>query len=428
MTRADRSRRRPVPYSQTVRSAVGIAALIAASGAYADDALRAAAEALARDDYAAAIPHLEAALEDDPDNVNARFNLAFARQSTGGEDEAIRHYRFISQKQPDLVAARQNLAILLAGEGEFGEAAVEFAAVAAARPGDPAIPLLEADAWLRAGDAPAAAAAYRRALAADEASLDALVGLAGALAEAGRLVEAVPYYLRAAEADAAVGEALPDLARRLEQAGSAHDALELYRRYARNRPGDASVQEDVGIRLLESGNARAAAAALELAVAAEPSANRHAALAEALRQLGKRDAAREQLRLAAQAAPGDAGARVRYATALLREQDYDRAAQHFLAACEADPASQDAWNGLGLASFQLGNFAGALRALRESERLGPPPAASVYLKALAADRLQQYEDAQAAYRAFLALNPDMPDEAWKAEQRLVVIGKVLAKR
>ena len=55
-------------------------------------------------------------------------------------------------------------------------------------------------------------------------------------------------------------------------------------------------------------------------------------------------------------------------------------------------------------------------------------AASVYLKALGLDKLQQYEQAQTAYGTFLAMKPDMQDEVWKAEQRLKTIEKVLAKR
>ena len=417
-----------MPYSWNVRRIAGVALLFSALGAAADDDLRQAAAALQANDFAAAIPHLEAALEDEPGNVNARFNLAFACQSMGDDAAAIRHYRWIAGEQPELIPARQNLATLLMRAGEYGEAAREYAAVAADRPDDLQLQLLLADAHLRAGSAEASVAAYERALATNDSSMDALLGIAGALVEVGRLIESVPYYLRAAAADPKVENLLPGIADRLEQAGSDRDALELYRRYARNRPEDAAVQEDVGIRLLDVGNIHAAKAALERSVAAQPSAGRHAALAEAYRRGGDSAAAREQLRLAAQAQPGNAVFRVRYATAFLQEQDYERAAQEYLAAGEADPQNRDAWNGLALAAFQLDNFPIALRALEASEQAGPLPAASVYLRALAMDRLQMYEEARAAYRAFLELTPEMPDEVWKAQQRLLTIDKVLAKR
>ena len=392
------------------------------------DALRQAAEALDRNDYAAAIPHLESALASDPENVNARFNLAYAFQAAGDNESAVRHYRLVASQQPDLLPARQNLANLLMRSGRFSDAAEEYEAIAEARPGDTQILHLLATARREAGDPEAAARAFGSILEIDSASLEAVVGLAQALDAAGRLLEAVPYYLRAASTDPDLKELLPGIAGRLEEAGARQDALELYRRYARDRPDDAAVQEEIGIRLLEENNVRSATPALERSVAVEPTAQRHAALAEAYRRSGASDAAHHQLRLAAQAAPGDPEIRVRYANSLLKRKEFEHAAREYLAACEADPGHRDAWSGLAFAMFQLGNFPASLRAIQESEKLGPSPPATVYLKALGWDKLQQYEQAQDSYRAFLAMEPDMQDEVWKAQQRLKTIEKVLAKR
>jgi tetratricopeptide (TPR) repeat protein len=407
---------------------IGVAVFLCAAGALQADALREAAEALETNDYDGAIPHLEAALKEDPGNVNARFNLAYALQSTGDDDSAIRHYRMVVAHQPDLVHARQNLVTLLMRAGRFAEAAEEYEALGRLRPAGAPDLLLLAAAHREAGDAESAAEAYRRALDLESSSLDALVGLANALSDLGRLHESVPYYMQAAAIDAKFEGALLGIAERLERAGAKQDALELYRRYARSRPNDAAVQEQIGILLLEDGNLRAAVQALERAVSVAPGSERHAALAEAYRRAGDSDSAREQLRLAARASPEGAEARVRYANSLLQVQEYERAAREYLGACEADAGNRDAWNGLAFALFQLGNFPGSLRALRESESLGPPQAASVYLKALSLDKLQQYEQARAAYRAFLSLDSGMQDERWKAEQRLKAIQKVLAKR
>ena len=411
-----------------MRRSLGFAVFFLAATAAAADALRLAAEALERDDFAGAIPHLEAALEDDPGNANARFNLAYAYQSEGDDASAIRHYALIARAEPHLAAARQNLAALLMRAGRFAEAAAEYEALAQLLPPDASLLLLLAAAQREAGATDESAAAFARALDLDGSSLDALQGLASLLADAGRLREAVPYYLRAAALDAGLAEALPSIAARLRQEGATREALDLYRRYARSRPEDAAVQEEIGILLLEEGDAGAAARALVRAVAAEPRGERHTALAEAYRRTGDEAAAREQLRLAAAAAPGDAGARFRYASALLGIREYEQAAREYLAACEADPAARDAWNGLAFALFQLEDFAASLRALRQAEGLGPPRAASVYLKALCLDKLQQYEGARDAYRAFLSLDAGLQEEAWKAEQRLKTIERVLRQR
>ena len=402
--------------------ALCVAALLGA------DALREAAQALESNDFAGAIPHLEAALEDDPANVNARFNLAYARQATGDAASAIRHYQVIADQQPDLMPARQNLATLLMQAGKFADAALHYEAIAAAQPENRQALQLAASAHSQAGQSEQARAAFQRVLDIGGASLDATLGLASSLAELGRLHEAVPHYLRAAQLDPGVEDALLEIAKRLEESGFKDDALELYRRYARNRPDNAALQEEIGVLLLESGNLRAATQALERAVQLEAQPRRHAALGEAYRQAGKVEAAREQLSLAAKSAPSDAKARLRYANSLLQQQEYELASREYVASLEVDPGASDAWNGLAFAMYRLGNFPAALRALKESEKLGPPLPASVYLRALCQDSLQLYEEAQDSYRAFLALNADMQDETWKATERLKTIAKVLEKR
>ena len=408
---------------------IGVAfVLVFVSGPLGADALREAAEALARNDYAAAIPHLETALRDDPGNFNARFNLAYAYQESGDAEGAIGHYRRIVSEQPELVPARSNLAALLLRAERYAEAAGELAEIAAARPGDVGAQLAVAAALRQAGDLEAAVRAYRESVALDGTSLEALTGLAGTLDELGRLAEAEPYYRRAADQDPALEARLLDVADRLERAGSRREALALYRRFAERRPGNAEIQERIGHLLLEAGDARAAADSLERALAIEATADRHSALAEAYRQAGEADSARKHLQLAAEAAPGNARLRVRHANALLQIQDFERAAREYLAACEADPLARDAWNGLAFAMFQLENFQAALRALGHAESLGAPLPASVYLKALALDKLGLYDEAQAAYQAFLGADPGMQDEEWKATQRLKAIAKVLAKR
>jgi tetratricopeptide (TPR) repeat protein len=392
------------------------------------DALREAAQALESNDFAGAIPHLEAALEDDPTNVNARFNLAYARQATGDAASAIKHYQVIAKQQPDLMPARQNLATLLMQADRFADAALHYEAIAEAQPENRQALQLAASAHSQAGQAEQARAAFQRLSDIDGTSLEATLGLASSLAELGRLHEAVPHYLRAIQLDPSAEDALLEIAKRLEESGFKQDALELYRRYARNRPDDAAVQEEIGVLLLESGNLRAATQALERAVQLEPRSHRHAALGEAYRQAGKVEAAREQLSLAAKSAPGDAKVRLRYANALLQQQEYELASREYVASLEVDPGASDAWNGLAFAMYRLGSFPAALRALKEAEKLGPPLAASVYLRALCQDSLQLYEEAQDSYRAFLALSTDMQEETWKATQRLKTIAKVLEKR
>ena len=68
----------------------------------AEDALRDAAAALEREDYATAAPLLEKALQEDAENVDLRFNLAFAYTQLQRDAEAVDQYRKVltaNQKQ-----------------------------------------------------------------------------------------------------------------------------------------------------------------------------------------------------------------------------------------------------------------------------------------------------------------------------------------
>ena len=396
--------------------------------AIADDALREAAEALAKEDYKSAIPHLQSALQDDPKNFNARFNLAFAFQAEGNNEEAIRHYNQIAVQQPDLIPARQNLAILLLDAGLYADAIDDLESVTAAIPDDKSTFLALGFAHGKTGNPGASIAAYRQVLGLDPASLDAMLGLGAALVSAGRLSESVPVYLKAVEVDPSSDSILLELAETLESAGMHEDAMVLFRQYAATHSGDAYLQERIGMLLMNNNDAAAAIQPLSMAVEIEPNASRHALLAEAYRQTGEQVAFLKQLKAATLADPQDPVLLTRYATALLKGQNYENAMQQYMAAVRIDPQSQDAWNGLAFVMFQSENYPAVLHALEQSVKAGPPRPASIYLKALAQDKLQLYKEAQATYQGFLAMNPEMPDEEWKARERLKVIGKVLSRR
>ena len=421
----------PVPLihcnSAMLRLVALTASVLAVAGLSAND-LREAAESLQRNDFEGAVPHLRAALAEDPGNINARFNLAYALQATGDADGAIAQYALISEQQPHLIEARQNLATLLMQAERFAEAAEEYRAIAGAKPGDPSAGMLAAVALERSGQPSVAAEAYRSVLAAEPGSLDARHGLARSLDASGAVMEAVQEYLRLADSLPQAETALLDIAGRLEDSGRTAAALDLYRRHADRRPDDPAVHERLGLMLLEGAAPDEAARALERSVELEPTALRHSALAEAYRLSGDAAAAHEQLRMAADASPEDASARLRHASSLLQLQEFESSAREFLAAAEADPGLAEAWNGLAFAMYRLDNFAAALRALSESAKLGPAPPASVYLKAICQDNLQLYEEAQGSYRAFLEMEPEMEDETWKASQRLRTIEKILRKR
>ncbi len=399
-----------------------------ASLALADDALRDAAEALERNDFAAAIPHLEAALAEDSENINARFNLAYAYLQTADESNAIEHYKVIAATQPENVQARKNLAMLLMRGERPAEAAEHFAVIAAANPSDFSLHMAWADSLDKSNDLAGAVEPYKLAIELDKTSIDALLGLGYALARQERFSEAVPYYLRAAKIDPSVESMTLQLANEMEQRDQQTDALEIYRRYARNHPDDVAVQERIGMIFLERKRFEQAIEALGKAVAADPTAGNRAALAEAYAHIGDTERGVPQLREGVYADPASVELRVRYANGLLAMRQFKDAAQQYLAAAERKHDTIDAWNGLAFAMFQMEDFPTALKALGKSEQIAPLKAAATYLKALSQDKLQMYEEAKTSYETFLAMGPDMEDETWKAGERVKVINKVLQKR
>ena len=193
-------------------------------------------------------------------------------------------------------------------------------------------------------------------------------------------------------------------------------------------PDEVAVQEQVGFLLLNSGQADKAIEHLLAAATTSATPANLAALAQAYEMSDQREDAIKTWRNAIELDPLDAGLHLRYATSLLRGMHYADAGKSYFKAVELDPDNAEAWTGLAFALYQVENFPATLRALTEAAKRADEKSGSVYLRAITQDKLQLYEEAQASYLEFLALEAPMEDEVWKSEQRLIVIEKVLAKK
>lgn len=81
-----------------------------------------AAQAAAREEWEAAAVQLRALLEQHPESVPARAQLAWVRQQQGHRPEAERLYREVLALDPGEARSVNNLALLVQGEGHFSEA------------------------------------------------------------------------------------------------------------------------------------------------------------------------------------------------------------------------------------------------------------------------------------------------------------------
>jgi tetratricopeptide (TPR) repeat protein len=103
-------------------------------------------------DVVGAIEAYEAALEKDPERVDARSNLGAAFAGLGRYDEAIRHYQAVLARRPDQVAVRFNLALAFYKADRVAEAAEELERVVGQEPGNRSALLLLADCLAQMGN------------------------------------------------------------------------------------------------------------------------------------------------------------------------------------------------------------------------------------------------------------------------------------
>ena len=407
--------------------AAALAALLVFLAAASENTIESAAKALDQEDYAKAAELLEKVVADEPDNHNARFNLAFAYTEIKRLPKAIEHYEIVVEQQPELTSARTNLISLLMRQEEFSRAVPHLEVLAAARPDDFQAQFFHAHALVRAGQHEEAIGAYGRALALDRDSAHANLELGQSLARLKRFAEAAKYYRYAIDLDPEMAEMILELAELAERDGRVQQAVDLYQDHLKAHPEAIAVRERAGLLMFELERFAEAIRLFEQTVKQNPTAANQAALAKAYSSHNQPDKALLAWQAATVLDPASPELRLRYADSLFRAKRYKDAADEFLTALEHNADLAGAWNGLAFSSYQLNNFQGALRALNESRKRGQEKPAALYLRAIVEDNLEMRSEALASYEAFLASNSGLEDEEWKSEQRIKTLQKILRK-
>jgi tetratricopeptide (TPR) repeat protein len=237
-------------------------------------------------DVMGAIEFYEAALEKDPERVDARSNLGAAFAGLGRYDEAARHYREVLARVPDQAQVRFNLGLALYKSARIAEAAAEFEQVVARDPKNKSAVLLLADCRLQTGNAGAVidllgpreeelsgdrlfvylmgnALVRSNDLARGQAYIDRLLR-EGDPAEARLLMgaahlrrndsrSAVPELEQAAAANPALPAVHSLLGRALVGIGRRDDALAAFRKELERNPNDFDSNLYVGLFLKDDG-------------------------------------------------------------------------------------------------------------------------------------------------------------------------------
>jgi len=349
-------------------------------------------KALDAKDYAAAVGYLSKAVEADPKDYAAQFNLALANSLLGKETEAIAGYRTVLELKPGLYQAQVNLGVLLLDQKQASQAVPLLEAAVAQKPQEFRPNFYLAEALLAAGEFSGAEQYYVAAGKLDPKSAAVEAGLGRARARQKKLEEAAVDFRKAAELDPSYRNELLELATLYEDNGQFDKALELYSQF----PDNAGARERMAILFIKTGKPAEAAPLLEQILAKEP---------------------------------GNVGLRLTYGRVLRDLKKYQAAAVEFSRVVQAKPDLVEGWGELAGMLVLLENYPGALAALDRLKALGAEAPGHLYLRAIILDKIRQLRPALENYEKFLAESQGKnPNEEFLARQRVRIIKKELNER
>src|SRR6266436_8689326 len=387
-----------------------------------------AEDAIQKNDFTAAETLLKKAIEKDPKNYQAWFDLGFVLNRLGRVEDSIHAYRQSVAAKPEVFETNLNLGLMLVrfnspeaerylraattlkptAHTEEGQARAWLAlahleentkpedALAAYRkaseltPKDPEPHLSAGLLHERQKEFSDAEAEYKQVLALDSRSTEAAIGLTNIYMKSGRLSDAEPLLRRlAAERSEDAGIHL-QLGRVLDAQGKKDDAITELQAGLKLAPSDADAQREIADLYASSGKNDLAESAYRGLVTAQPKNP------ELHRGLGK---------------------------ALLLQKKFPEAQQEFLAAVRLKRDSPDVYIDLAFAASENKNYELTVRALNGRTMLNAEmPAICFFLRASAYDHLRDYKLAALDYHHFLEVaNGKYPDQEWQATHRLIAI-------
>jgi tetratricopeptide (TPR) repeat protein len=377
--------------------------------------------------YTAAEPLLRKAVETDPGNYVAWFDLGFVENALGKTDDSIAAYRKSVSAKPDVFESNLNLGLQLAKTGQADadqflraatqlrptsqlaegkarawlslahvleptkpdEALASYHQAATLQPKDPE-PHLAAGLLLeQQNQFSDAESEYKQALALDPASSDAITGLANIYMRGRRFPEAAAELRKLVAAHPELVAAHVQLGRVLAADSKPDDAIAELETAAKLAPTDLSVQRD---------------------------------LADLYTTAGKPEKAEAEYRVLLSANPNDAELHHELGQALLRQKKFPDAQKEFLTAVKLKPDLGPAYLNLAFAANENKDYALTLKVLGPQLKLLQENPGAYFLLASAYDHLKDVKKAVANYHLFLeGANGKYPDQEWQAKHRLIAL-------
>lgn len=382
-------------------------------------------KALDQQRYSDAVDDFKKAIEADPKDYTAHFNLALAYSLQGRNEEAIPEYKAVLGLRPGLYQAELNLGISLMRAKRPAEAIPYLQASAAEKPMEYKPRYYLAAALLDSGDFAKAETGFADALAIDPKAADAELGLAHALAQENRIEAAAPHFQKASELNPSYRDNLLELGSLYESANRPAEALAIYGQFP-NNPG---AQERQGLLLLKSGKPADAIEHLRIAVSQSPTEANRAALVTAYIKNKEPEKALPIVEQLLSANPDDFELRMLHGRILRDERKFPLAAQDFYRATQLKPDAAEAWSELAGVAVLAEDYTVALGALDRLAALHAEKPGHVYYRAIVLDKTKQLKPALENYQRFLTMsNGQFPDEEFIARQRVRILEREITKR
>jgi tetratricopeptide (TPR) repeat protein len=392
-----------------------------------------AEDAIQKGDFAGAETLLKKALDKDPNNYQAWFDLGFALNRLERSDESIAAYRKAVTAKPDVFESNLNLGLMLARTNnpdaeQFLRAATTLKPTSNLEEG-------QARAWLALAHLledkkpDEALQAYRKASELTPKDPEPHLS-AGLLHERQKeFSDAEAEYkqvlvLDPKSDDPQILEAAIGLTNIYMKSGRLSDAEPLLRRLAVERPRDADIRLQLGRVLAAESKKDDAIAEMQAALKLAPNdSEAQRELVDLLTNAGKNDQAETIYRALVAAYPNDAELHRGLGQTLLRQKKFPEAQQELLVALRLKRDSPDVYVDLAFAASENKNYELAVRALNGRTALNPDmPAVCFFVRASAYDHLRDYKQAALDYHHFLDVaNGKYPDQEWQATHRLIAI-------
>jgi Flp pilus assembly protein TadD len=392
-----------------------------------------AEDAIQKNDFTTAEALLKKALDKEPNNYQAWFDLGFVLNRLGRADESIAAYRKSVAAKPDVFESNLNLGLMLVRANnsdaeQFLRAATGLKPTAQVEEG-------QARAWLAVAHLlentkPAdALQAYGKASELTPKDPEPHLS-AGLLHERQKqFSDAEAEYkqvltLDGKSTDPHSTEAAIGLTNIYMKSGRLGDAGPLLRRLATERPDDAGIHLQLGRVLAAEGKKDDAIAELQIALKLAPSdADAQRDIADIYASAGKNDLAESAYRALVAAQPKDPELHRCLGQALLRQKKFPEAQEEFLVALRLKRDWPDVYIDLAFAASENKNYELTIRALNGRTMLNAEmPAICFFVRASAYDHLRDYKQAAVDYHHFLDVaNGKYPDQEWQATHRLIAI-------